>query len=102
MAIVYGAFQGLSYGIRSALFMDITSPRVAATQVTAYMAMLNFGIAYSANWQGVSATRWGYPITLGLDAGFGLVCLACLPFMAPRRKPAAAAPPGAAVEPATG
>ncbi|MEO5616490.1 MAG: MFS transporter [Candidatus Eisenbacteria bacterium] len=102
MVLVYAAFQGLSYGIRSALFMDVTSPRVAATQFTAYMAMLNFAIAYSANWQGVAATRWGYPTTLGIDAGVGLVCLACLPFMAQRRKPAVQPLPGAAVEPAAG
>lgn len=102
LVIVYSAFQGLSYGIRSALFMDVTSPRVAATQFTAYMAMLNFAISYSANWQGVSATKYGYPVTLGLDAAFGLLCLVCLPFMASQRKRAEAPPPGAAVEPATG
>jgi PAT family beta-lactamase induction signal transducer AmpG len=102
LVIVYAAFQGLSYGIRSALFMDVTTPAVAATQFTAYMAMLNYAIAYSATWQGAAATKWGYPITLGLDAAFGLLCLVCLPFMARRREKAEAPPPGAAVEPATG
>ena len=46
--MIYNVFQGLYYGTRSALFMDITTPRVAATQFTAYMAMQNFVIAYSA------------------------------------------------------
>jgi len=102
LVIVYASFQGLSYGIRSALFMDVTTPRVAATQFTAYMAMLNYAIAYSATWQGAAATKWGYPITLGLDAAVGLLCLACLPFMATRRAKAVQPNPGAAVEPATG
>src|SRR5678816_1832685 len=48
--LVYGALQGLSYGIRTALFMDVTNPKVAATQFTAYMAMLNYTISYSATW----------------------------------------------------
>src|SRR6185503_11116976 len=39
--MVYSVFQGLMYGTRTALFMDVTTPRVAATQFTAYMALLN-------------------------------------------------------------
>ena len=99
--LVYAVLQGLSYGVRTALFMDITNPKVAATQFTAYMALLNYTIAYTAAWQGSAATRWGYPVTLGIDAVFGLLCLGVLPFLTPRRAPAAAgAEPGAAVEPA--
>ena len=76
--------------------MDITTPRVAATQFTAYMAMQNFVISYTANWQGRLVERWGYPRTLVVDCLFGLVGLALLPFMAPSKKPAEI-PPGAAV-----
>jgi MFS transporter, PAT family, beta-lactamase induction signal transducer AmpG len=79
-------FQGLYYGVRSALFMDVTTPAVAATQFTAYMAMANLVISYTSWWQGLSIVRWGYPVTLGLDAAFGLVVLFFLPFMAPKRK----------------
>ena len=50
--IVYNIFQGLYYGIRSALFMDITTPAVAATQFTAYMALMNLCTSYTAAWQG--------------------------------------------------
>lgn len=99
--LVYSVLQGLSYGVRTALFMDVTNPKVAATQFTAYMAMLNLAISYSANWQGWTATHWGYPRTLFLDAAFGLACVACLPFMTPRRAAAAEPEPGAAVEPAS-
>ncbi|HEX6704739.1 MAG TPA: MFS transporter [Albitalea sp.] len=81
--LVYNAFNGLMYGTRSAAFMDVTNPRVAATQFTAYMAMLNLTISYSANWQGIASEAWGYPTTLLVDALFGLVGLAALPFMKP-------------------
>jgi PAT family beta-lactamase induction signal transducer AmpG len=87
-SISYAAFNGLMYGVRSALFMDVTTPAVAATQFTAYMAMLNFAISYSARWQGWAVERWGYPVTLGIDAIAGLLCLALLPLMALRRAPA--------------
>ena len=89
--LVYNVFQGLYYGIRSALFMDVTTPRVAATQFTAYMALMNWAIAYTATWQGWAVEHWGYPLTLTADTLFGLVCLACLPFMNAVAKPAAPA-----------
>jgi PAT family beta-lactamase induction signal transducer AmpG len=78
--IVYSLFNGLMYGARSALYMDISNPAVAATQFTAYMAMMNLVISYSALWQGKAVVRWGYPVTLAADAAFGLVCLLALPW----------------------
>jgi MFS family permease len=99
--LVYNLFQGLYYGIRAALFMDVTTPRVAATQFTAYMALMNLAISYSATWQGWAVEHWGYPVTLTVDALVGLVCLACLPFMTPQRKPVST-PPGAAIPEALG
>jgi predicted MFS family arabinose efflux permease len=85
--LVYSVFQGLMYGTRSALFMDVTDPKVAATQFTAYMALMNLTIAYSAAWQGWWIERFGYPSTLLVDALFGLACLVLLPFM--KKRPAA-------------
>jgi PAT family beta-lactamase induction signal transducer AmpG len=81
--LVYNVFQGLYYGVRSALFMDVTTRAVAATQFTAYMAMANLAITYSSWWQGLSIVRWGYPVTLVLDAAFGLFVLLFLPLMKP-------------------
>lgn len=81
----FNACQGMTYGVRSALFMDVTSKAVAATQFTAYMAMANFVISYSASWQGLSIVRWGYPATLALDAVLGIVVIALLPLMMPAR-----------------
>ena len=87
--IVYTVFQGLMYGTRAALFMDVTTPAVAATQFTAYMALLNFVIQYRARWQGLALERWGYPITLLIDGAIGLISLTLLPLVAPRRQVAA-------------
>lgn len=83
--LVYSVFNGLMYGTRSAICMDVTNPRVAATQFTAYMALMNLTISYSAAWQGIAVEAWGYPRTMLIDAIFGLACLALIPFMA--RKP---------------
>ncbi len=84
--IAYNVFQGLYYGIRSALFMDITTPAVAATQFTAYMALQNYAIAYSSQWQGFSIERFGYPQTLVLDCILGGLPILLLPFMTPKRR----------------
>jgi PAT family beta-lactamase induction signal transducer AmpG len=83
--IVYNIFQGLYYGIRSALYMDITTPAVAATQFTAYMALMNLCISYTATWQGYVVERIGYPQTLVLDSVVGLLGLALLPLMRPAK-----------------
>ena len=83
--VAYSLLQGLMYGARTALYMDVCNPAVAATQFTAYMAMLNLVIAYSAAWIGHAAVRFGYPMTLALDAAAGLLCLAVMPFVKPVR-----------------
>ena len=77
--LTYAVFQGLMYGTRSAIFMDVTNPVVAATQFTAYMAMMNLAISIAASWQGVAVEAWGYPVTLAVDAVTGLLCLLLLP-----------------------
>jgi MFS transporter, PAT family, beta-lactamase induction signal transducer AmpG len=81
--LLYAVPQGLMYGTRSALLMDVTNPAVAATQFTAYMAMMNLAIAYSATWQGIAIEALGYPSTLLIDAAAGVLCLAVLPFIKP-------------------
>ena len=85
-SIVYSLFNGLVYGARNALFMDVCCPKVAGTQFTAYMSLLNLTIAYSAWWQTKFAESWGYPKTFLIDAAFGLLCLALLPLMKPAKK----------------
>ena len=85
--LLYAVALGLMYGTRSAIFMDVTNPAVAATQFTAYMAMMNLAIAYSSTWQGIAIEALGYPNTLLIDAVTGLLCLAVLPFIKPSATP---------------
>jgi MFS transporter, PAT family, beta-lactamase induction signal transducer AmpG len=94
--LAYNVFNGLMYGTRSAIMMDVTNPRVAATQFTAYMALANLAIAFSAGWQGIAAETLGYPKTLLIDVIFGLACLLLLPFLGRIDPAEAATPDGAA------
>lgn len=87
-SVAYGLFCGLMYGIRTAFFMDIVEPRIAATHFTACMALLNVVTVYSYWWQGKAVTLvadngWGltyFQIFL-LDALVGVLFLAVLPFL---------------------
>ena len=82
--LAYAVFNGLMYGVGTAIFMDVTTPAVAATQFTGYMALCNLCYSYSATWQGFTLERWGYPATLTIDGLLGLTCLSLLPFMGAR------------------
>ncbi len=79
----FSVFMGLQYGVRTATMMDVTNPKVAATQFTAYMAVSNLAIALSATWQGQAIEAFGYPITLLIDALVGLVVILTVPFLKP-------------------
>jgi len=98
--LVFSLFHGLLYGTRTALFMDVCNPVVAATQFTAYMALLNLVISYSSKWQGWAVEKIGYPNTLLVDALAGLACLVVLPFMRPVKVEEAVAERGFEVLPA--
>jgi MFS family permease len=78
VTLLIGAFQGFVYTARSALFMDICTPAVAATQFTAYAAMVNLTIVYTSAWQGCCLAKVGYPATLAIDALLGIASLPLL------------------------
>lgn len=82
-SLAYALCVGLMYGTRVAALMDVTDPRVAAMQFTAYTSMVNFAIAFTAGWNGLAVEAWGYPATLVVDALVGLLCLMFLPAMKP-------------------
>ncbi len=83
--MAYMVCQGLMYGTRTAIFMRIANPDVAATQFTAYMSMMNLVTSYTAVWQGWTIERFGFAQTLYIDGFVGLFCIALLPFL--RTKP---------------
>jgi PAT family beta-lactamase induction signal transducer AmpG len=89
LTLAYAVFQGLMYGTGTAIYMDVTTPAVAATQFTAYMALCNVVYSYTSTWQGHALQRWGYPLTLTVDGLLGLISIMLLPFMGRlRREPA--------------
>lgn len=92
-SLVYSVFQGLMYGIRTALYMDIIEPRIAATHFTACMALLNVVTIYSYWWQGKAMTPiaekgWGltYLQIFTIDAAIGALFLLIIPFIQTHRK----------------
>jgi PAT family beta-lactamase induction signal transducer AmpG len=89
--MAYMVCQGLMYGTRTAIFMRIANPDVAATQFTAYMSMMNLVTSYTAVWQGWTIERFGFAQTLYVDGFVGLFCIGLLPFLRtkPRRDQAA-------------
>jgi MFS family permease len=50
--MLHGLIYGLAYGVQASIFMGLTSPAVAATQFTAYMALSNLSIVIANYWQG--------------------------------------------------
>ena len=97
LTLLYAVFNGLMYGAGTAIYMDVTDPRVAATQFTAYMALCNVVYAYTPKWQGISLVRLGYPATLAIDTALGLACLLLVPLVRSTRGKRAEPAPGAAV-----
>jgi hypothetical protein len=59
----------------------VCTPAVAATQFTAYMAVLNLVITYTSIWHGFMINALGYPATLLIDSAAGLLCLVPLALM---------------------
>jgi PAT family beta-lactamase induction signal transducer AmpG len=81
LIIAHGFFYGMAYGVRNAILMSMTNPVVAATQFTAFMAMSNLAISIANYWQGMVAERMGYATVFYLDALFGILVIALIPFL---------------------
>jgi PAT family beta-lactamase induction signal transducer AmpG len=90
--IAHGLFFGVAYGSRSAIYMGMTNPAVAATQFTAFMGMCNLAVSIGNYWQGMVAERMGYAQALYLDAAIALLVIGLIPFLRAREE----APDGAA------
>ncbi|GJM44279.1 MAG: signal transducer AmpG-like protein [Gemmatimonadota bacterium] len=81
--IAYAFCSGLLNGTYLAIFMGLTSVRVAATQFTGYMALGNAAYAYSSVWQGRIAASQGYAAVLVIDSLIVLVPVLIAPFLTP-------------------
>ena len=79
MYFFVGVFTAASY----ALFMDLTDPRLGATQFSAYMAATNACESWSAWGGGRLAAAYGYPAAFVV---MSLVSLASLPLLAVIRR----------------
>lgn len=93
----FAIFNGLKYGVKTALYMDIVTPKIAATQFTALMALTNLTNIYSKFWQGQAIdtdTGWHWPVwmLLFVDSGIGLLFLIVLFFIKPENKQASKIP----------
>lgn len=91
--IVYTFTSGLLNGAYLAIFMGLTSVRVAATQFTAYMAMGNLAYTYSSVWQGKLAASQGYATVFVLDSALVLLPVALAPLLSASRRNRGIAPP---------
>ncbi|MBC8193105.1 MAG: MFS transporter [Candidatus Marinimicrobia bacterium] len=88
VSIAYSFASGLVQGTSTAVFMGLTSPAVAATQFTGYMALHNFVYSYSSLWQGKYADLHGYAKVLFMDGWIAFIPLILLPFLKPRKQSA--------------
>jgi MFS transporter, PAT family, beta-lactamase induction signal transducer AmpG len=87
MYFFVGVFTAASY----ALFMDLTEPRLGATQFSAYMAATNACESWSAWGSGRLVAANGYPAAFVV---MSVVSLASLPLLAVMRRMTGRIPPG--------
>lgn len=88
--LAFSVFSGGSYGVKSAFYMDIVNPKIAATQFTALMAMTNMTNGWAKLWMSQAFDHdkgWEWPIwkLLYVDCAIGLVFLIILYFIKPER-----------------
>jgi PAT family beta-lactamase induction signal transducer AmpG len=82
---VEGILVGVVYATSLALFMDLTNPRLAATQFQVYMALLNMKDAWAQKLGGRLAERMSAPAMFGLGAIVEVLPLLLLPWLDARR-----------------
>ncbi len=80
-----GIAAGVVYTATLALFMDLTNPRLAATQFQIYMALLNAKDAWALKVGGRLAERIPAPAMFGLSAIIEVLPLVLLPWLDARR-----------------
>lgn len=89
--LAFSVFNGLKYGVKTAFYMDVVTPKIAATQFTALMALTNLTNIYSKVWQSqaldiINGWNWTVWKVIYVDAALGLVFLILLYFIKPTRE----------------
>ncbi|NQV87847.1 MAG: hypothetical protein HQ492_12305 [Woeseiaceae bacterium] len=84
--MLHGLIYGMAFGVQAAIFMGLTSPTVAATQFTAYMALTNLSIVIANYWQGQVAGRINYSVALYIDCALIILAVSLLPFLNDREE----------------
>ncbi len=93
--LAYNFAAGLTNASSIAIYMGLTSPKIAATQFTGYMALKNLVYTYSSNWQGRMAEARGYADPLRLDCLIALLPLLFYPWLRPSTRSKVEAPAAA-------
>ena len=82
--IVIYPFFGAAMGISLiSLFMNVTWPKVGATQFTLYMALLNFGALFGLKMAGYFEENFTYTTTIMIGGSCQLLIAFVLPFIDP-------------------
>jgi len=84
--VLHGLLFGMAFALTISIFMGMTSPIVAATQFTAFMAMRNVAITYTNYWQGVVGERMDYSAVLYADSALLVLSLLVLPLLRSREE----------------
>jgi PAT family beta-lactamase induction signal transducer AmpG len=83
--VASGLASGMLYAATLALCMDLTNPRVAATQFQIYMALLNVRLSWASYVGGRLAETVPAPTMFALATALELAPLALLPALDARR-----------------
>ena len=84
--VMHGFLFGAAFALQAAIYLGMTSPAVAATQFTAYMAISNLAISFGNLWQGAVAERMSYSAALYIDAFIVVIALIVIPFLKNREE----------------
>jgi PAT family beta-lactamase induction signal transducer AmpG len=97
--VLAGIASGVLYASTLALYMNLSDPRVAATQFQIYMALFNLKDAYASKWGGRLAERIPATGMFGLAAVLEVLPLILLPWLRERTDATEKAGDGAGHEP---
>jgi predicted MFS family arabinose efflux permease len=82
VALGIGLFTATTY----ALFMDLTDPRIGATQFSAFMGATNLCESQAARWGGALTAARGYAVSFSVLQLVAFAALLLVPFLRRRER----------------